>query len=61
MIILTRPEAADYLNVSKAIMKSMIANNWLTYHKTPGGHYRFKKTDLDYYLQNHYKKEWASK
>ena len=58
---MTSTQAAAYLGVSYAIMKAIVHRGLVSYSKTPGGHYRFEKADLDQYLQNHYKKEWASK
>ena len=58
---MTSTQAAKYLGVTYAIMKAIVSRGLVSYSKTPGGHYRFEKADLDQYLQNHYKKEWASK
>jgi len=57
---MTSTQAAAYLGVSYAIMKAIVRRGLVSYSKTPGGHYRFEQSDLDCYLQNHYKKEWAS-
>lgn len=45
-VFLTSAQAAKFLNVSLSTLKKYIHLNKIKTLKTPGGHYRIKKSDL---------------
>ena len=45
-IFLTSPQAARFLNVSKATLSKLISQKKIRWFKTPGGHFRIHREDL---------------
>ena len=48
---MTIKEAAEFLNLSISTIRRKTDSGDLPYYKTPGGHRRFKKEDLEHYIK----------
>jgi len=51
--LLTYEEAAKYLHIDKRSLQRLVAKNLITYIRYPSSIVRFKKSDLDDWLEKH--------
>jgi len=51
--LMTYDEAAKYLRISKRTLQRIVARNLITHIPFPSGIVRFRKSDLDDWLEKH--------